>query len=528
MDITSIFHNDLLIPREKAQSLYGKNEIRSVRKISGALKPRCEKEVADIVKTAIKHQLSLYPVSTGNNWGYGAATPVRDGCIVLDLSLMNRILEMNEELGLVTVEPGVTQKQLREYLDENRSKYLVPVSGAGPHCSLLGNALERGYGITPFTDHFQAVTALKAVLADGSVYSSAINCLGGETADKIFKWGLGPYLEGLFTQGNFGIVTQGTIALAPIPQRVEVFLFSLKRDDDLERTIIAVRDILKELGGMGSSINVMNPHRVLSMVEEYPFSKVEKNGIMSDDLVEQLMKKNLLNSWTIGGILYGNRGIVKAGKKIVKKRLKGIAQRLLFFSKGKIDLLRKLAGIFPSGTMSQAKKQLVNLDESFKVALGSPSEIALPLCYWKSGKRPDKGRIMNPARDDCGLLWYSPLVPMTPEAVRKYVEMVKSVCSSNSIEPLITLTSFSPKCFDSTVPILFEPNNEDDTKRAKKCYVDLFNEGKKHGFLPYRVGIDHMDLILDETSAYWQSVAKIKMAMDPKGIISPGRYCPSK
>jgi hypothetical protein len=48
--------------------------------------------------------------------------------------------------------------------------FLVPVTGAGPNCSLLGNALERGDGVVPHADHFGAVTALAAVLPDGEMY----------------------------------------------------------------------------------------------------------------------------------------------------------------------------------------------------------------------------------------------------------------------------------------------------------------------------------------------------------------------
>ena len=79
--------------------------------------------------------------------------------------------------------------------------------------------LERGYGITPYADHFAAVTALEAVLPDGRIYRSALSELGGATVDRAYKWGIGPYIDGLFAQGNFAVVTNMTIALAPRPVR---------------------------------------------------------------------------------------------------------------------------------------------------------------------------------------------------------------------------------------------------------------------------------------------------------------------
>ena len=71
----------------------------------------------------------------------------------------------------------------------------------------MANALERGYGVTPLVDHFGAVTDLEAVLPDGSLYRSALREAGGDEVARLFKWGIGPYSNGLFTQSGFGIVT---------------------------------------------------------------------------------------------------------------------------------------------------------------------------------------------------------------------------------------------------------------------------------------------------------------------------------
>jgi 4-cresol dehydrogenase (hydroxylating) len=515
-----------VISEVKVLKKHEQNEIAVTRKIPAALKPKDTRHVSGIVKIASKYKISLYPISTGCNWGYGASTPVIDNCVIVDLSGMDKIIEMDEELGLVTVQPGVTPKQLRDYLDARSLPYLVPVHGAGPNCSLVGNALERGYGVTPYVDHFGAVTSLEAVLPNGEIYRPALSQNGGEAIDKAFKWGIGPYLDGIFSQGSFGIVTEMTIALAPIPEQVEGFLFSLKKENDLEDAVKAVQDILKIVGNLTGSINLMNAQRVLAMVEEYPFDKVEKGGIMSQALVDELLRKNYLSSWTVGGIIYGDKKLLKSAKTIIKKRMRFITKKKLFFSRRKIDSMKRILSLVPDLFARNIKKQLGNLDESFKVAEGAPTEIALPLCYWKSGKRPAKGEKMNPAQDGCGVIWYSPLVPMKADEVRIYVDMVKKICIEHRIEPLITLTSLSHRCFDSTVPLLFDPQDPDETQRAKRCYRALYEAGKKRGFLPYRVGIDHMALVMQSDSVFWNLVSKLKQTLDPDGIIAPGRYCP--
>ena len=144
------------------------------------------------------------------------------------------------------------------------------MTGAGPTCSILGNALERGYGITPITDHFAAVTKIEAILPDGTLYRTPLSELGGAEVDGLFKWGLGPYLDGLFSQGNFGVVVNMTIALAPAPDTVTAFFFSTKDDARLEALVPTVRAVLRALGGSVVAINVLNSQRMISMMTPFP------------------------------------------------------------------------------------------------------------------------------------------------------------------------------------------------------------------------------------------------------------------
>src|SRR5687768_4346930 len=75
------------------------------------VRPADTREVQECVRIANKFTVPLYPVSTGRNWGYGSRSPVRDA-VILDLGRLNKIIDLNEDLAYVTVEPGVTQRQL--------------------------------------------------------------------------------------------------------------------------------------------------------------------------------------------------------------------------------------------------------------------------------------------------------------------------------------------------------------------------------------------------------------------------------
>ena len=142
-----------ILIRDDIKSRYRQDTSHFNKTIAAVLLPTSRDEVQALVRIAQKHAIALYPISTGRNRGYGSALPCQDDCVLVDLSCLRTIIAIDHMLGIVTVEPGVTQADLQRYLDENRLDFMVPVTGAGPGCSLVGNALERGYGITPYVDH---------------------------------------------------------------------------------------------------------------------------------------------------------------------------------------------------------------------------------------------------------------------------------------------------------------------------------------------------------------------------------------
>ena len=154
---------NVLTGDQVAQS-YESDTTGARRNIPAALLIHVAASLPQVMEIATRNRVAVYPISTGQNWGYGTALPARDGCVIVDLSRMTRIIDFDAEMGVVTVEPGVTQGMLADFLDAGTHPFLVPVTGAGPTCSLLANALERGYGVTPHVDHFGAVTDLEAVL----------------------------------------------------------------------------------------------------------------------------------------------------------------------------------------------------------------------------------------------------------------------------------------------------------------------------------------------------------------------------
>ncbi|MCM0611811.1 FAD-binding oxidoreductase [Marinobacter sediminum] len=504
---------------------FGASTIGTKRSIPAVLRPDNQEQVAAVLKIAQRWQVAIYPVSTGNNWGYGSANPVEDGCVILDLSRLNRISDFDPEMGVVTVGPGVTQGALRDFLDHHDGDYLVPVTGAGPTCSILGNALERGYGITPITDHFSAVTKIEAIMPDGTLYQTPLSELGGTEVDGLFKWGVGPYLDGLFSQGNFGVVVNMTIALAPIPETVTAFFFSTKDDARLEALVPTVRAVLRALGGSVAAINLLNSQRMLSMMTPFPEDKAV-DGVLPSHEVESLAYRYGVPAWSGVGAIYATKEVARAARRTLRRLLGPVTDRLVFINQRKVDMARTIARVLPGRLATRVKGMADTLSGALEIMHGTPNDVALSLAYWRSGSLPDTGRPKNPARDGCGLIWFAPLVPIRGKDVRRYIDMIERICPQYGVNPLITLTTVNDRCFDSTVPLLFDRGDADATARANDCYRALFNAGQQEGFLPYRLNIDGMGALNTGDSAFSRLTSQLKAAVDPNFILAPGRYVP--
>lgn len=509
-----------------AQSAYGASTIGAHRQLVGALRVSDESQLPALLRTANTHGAPLYPISTGHNWGYGSALPVTDGCFILDLSALNHIHSLDPDTGVVSLGPGVTQGQLSRYLLDRGLPYMVPVTGAGPSCSVLANALERGYGITPVADHFAAVTSITAYLADGSCYRSPLAEMGCPQVDGYYKWGVGPYLDGLFSQGGFGVVTRMTITLARRPEAIESFFFRLGSDGDVSQAAAVLRELKRELPGVLGAVNLMNDRRMLAMVERYPEGGAA-GEILAQQQVDALAGPRGIRAWTGAGALYGHPEVVAAARRHVQRRLAGIAGRVLVLNSRRLALAQRLAAWLPGARGAALRASVATLASAYEVLRGVPNEVALPLAYWRAGGPPEGQQGLDPARDGCGLYWYAPLLPMEAAAVERFRAMVAEICPRFGMEPLVTLTTLSEHCFDATVPLLFDRRNDAQRAAARACWQALVEEGIGCGFAPYRLNIDAMADMGARIPVYWQTVGRLKASLDPSGVIAPGRYSPA-
>src|SRR5271154_6630257 len=202
---------------------------------SAAVAPDNVEQVQKVVRIANQFKIPIYPVSTGKNLGYGGSAPAYSGSVVLDLKRMNRIIEVNEPNAYALVEPGVSYFDLYRYIQERKLKVWIdcPDPGWG---SVVGNAIDRGGGYTTanYRNHFDSHCGMEIVLPSGELLRTGMGALPGAATWQQYKSGCGPWIDGIFSQSNYGIVTKMGFWLMPQPEAYLRCTVSLPRYRDLE------------------------------------------------------------------------------------------------------------------------------------------------------------------------------------------------------------------------------------------------------------------------------------------------------
>jgi 4-cresol dehydrogenase (hydroxylating) flavoprotein subunit len=496
----------------------------TTQKIPGILFPGNRAEVQDCLRIANRHGVAVYPISSGKNWGYGSQVPNRDGCVLLNLSRLDRIVDFNEDLAYVTVEPGVTQQELFAFLQSRQSKLWMDATGSSPQCSLIGNTMERGFGHTPYGDHFANVCGLEVVLPTGECIHTGFGRFSNSAATPVYRWGAGPSLDGLFSQGNLGIVTQMTIWLMPAPECFEAFFFSVTTEAELAKVVDLLRP-LRQDGTLRSAVHVGNGYKVLSSIQQYPWEAMGGKTPLSAEVLAQFARDWDFGAWNGSGGLYGTRAQVAEAKRLVIKALKGKVKRVRFMNAKTLVLMERFGGLYYKLTGLNLPEMLKIMKPVFGLMQGVPTDTALASTYWR--KRMAIPADMHPDRDGCGLMWVAPVAPLSGEHAAKIRDLAYAVLAEHGFEPMISMTLLTERVLGCIITIAYDRGVAGEDERAQACYRKLQAQLHSAGYYSYRLGIQPKGEPEPELS-YQQLLFDLKNTLDPQQILAPGRYLPDR
>jgi glycolate oxidase len=185
-------------------------------------------EVSKVMKYAYENNIPVTPRGSGTGL-VGAAVPVCKG-IVIDMSRMNRILELDEENLTVTVEPGVLLMELSKFVEEHDLFY--PPDPGEKTATIGGNINTNAggmravkYGVTR-----DFVRGLEVVLPNGDIVE-----FGGKVVKNSSGYSMKDLIVG--SEGTLGIVTKAILKLLPLPKKAISLLIPFPTLEQAIRTV---------------------------------------------------------------------------------------------------------------------------------------------------------------------------------------------------------------------------------------------------------------------------------------------------
>lgn len=488
------------------------------------LTPTTTARVQDVLRIATKHGIGVHPISRGKNWGYGDAAPLGPNQVVIDLGRMNRIHEVNAEFCYAVIEPGVTQEQLYRYLVDNNTGLWMDSSGAGREASLVGNILERGFGHTRYGDRFLTICGMEVVLGDGRVLNTGFGHYENARSHRTYRYGVGPFLDGLFSQSNFGIVTKMGIWLMPAPQDFCAFFFSGPSDSDLTPILDALAP-LRLQGVLQSTVHVANDLRAISGRMGYPWDRAKGVTPLPEELRAQIRRECMMGAWNGCGAIYGTRETVAAARKVIKRALKPFGP--VFLTDRTLNTAVRLQRALRWTDWGRRMGERLELVEPvYGLLKGIPTDEPLRGASWRV-RNPAPSTPTDPLDCHAGLMWVAPTLPTSGREARHLMDLLEPIYAKHGFDTLVTFTMITERSLCCVTNISFDRREADEVTRARACYEELTDALLREGYISYRSGPRGMARLTAQPSTFWDVAGQIKGVLDPAGIVSPGKYLPA-
>ena len=248
--------------------------------------PQTAEQISEIMRLANREGIPVIPRGSGTGLS-GMAIPAKGG-VVLDLSHMNKILNISIEDRLVVVQPGVVYERLEKALAPY-GFFFPPDPASGKVCTLGGNVATNAGGVkgAKYGTTRDYVLGLQVVLPDGRIMrtgSKAIKSVSGYDLTRLF----------VGSEGTLGVMTEITLKINPKPTAASTALATFDNLEDAGHAVIEIMhsrilpSVLEILGR--ETLVAINRNTDLNLPEADAMLLVETDGYTLEETRYQMKK----------------------------------------------------------------------------------------------------------------------------------------------------------------------------------------------------------------------------------------------
>ncbi len=443
------------------------------------VKPKAAEEVQKVIKFANQHLLPVVPVSSLVHF-HGATIP-KQGGIILDLTRMNRILEVDELNRRVRMEAGVTWKQITSELEKRGFRIMMPLL-PHPLRSVITDHLEREVLTNTVYDYGEPLQSLEVVWPTGEIFRTGSASVTGYP-DSPSK-GANPsgpgldfyrFLQG--AQGTMGVVTWANLKIECLPQIDKVLLSPVH---DLNHTIEFLYRVLRLR--IGQECLILNNTNLAAIIaEDWPRDFVKLRAS--------------LPPWTLILVISGMARRPEEKLQYEEEMLGGVIKNEF----PEIPLAHSLPG-FPS----LGKKLLTLLRKPW------PKEAT----YWK-----------NRYQGACQSLFFITKPVLAPKFINKVEEIAaRHGYPIGDIGGYLQPIEHNRACqleFD----LFYDPASHPEVERVRNLYREAICVLASEGALFTRPYGELAKLVYERAAGYATTLRRVKRIFDPNNIMNPGTLC---
>jgi 4-cresol dehydrogenase (hydroxylating) len=336
---------------------------------------------------------------------------------------------------------------------------------------------------------------MEVVLANGEVMRTGMGAMPGNKSWHLYKRGLGPTPDQMFMQSNFGIVTKMGIWLMPNPECYMPTWLRLLHDDDLGPAVDTLRRLMLD-GTIDHVPQILNTLLMGSVMTKRELWH-QGEGPIPDAVIDTIGRELDIGRWMMRSGLYGDETVVDYRFKKVK------------------EAFERIPGAEVWGT-KYAPEQFAGIENAIeRVQAGVPSIDLNQQTGWYGGEQG-------------GHIGFSPVAPLVGREALALRDLLRGMIEQQAgLDYMAALIPTNGRSFVHVTLIIFDTQNEAQARGAYDTCKLLVREAAKQGYGEYRAHLDFMDLAADQYSfndhAYRRFNETIKDALDPNGILSPGK-----